>query len=47
MVSPFSREKMAGQIAALVKQEQPAAQIIREMFAQAEALLTEASQWVR
>ena len=38
---------MAGQIAALVKQEQPAAQIIREMFAQAEALLTEASQWVR
>ncbi len=38
---------MAGQIAALVKQEQPAAQIIREMFAQAEALLAEASQWVR
>ena len=26
---------MAGQIAALVKEEQPAAQIIREMFAQA------------
>ena len=38
---------MAGQIAALVKQEQPAAQIIREMVAQAEALLAEASQWVR
>ena len=30
---------MAGQIAALVKEEQPAAQIIREMFAQAEQLL--------
>ena len=38
---------MAGQIAALVKEEQPAAQIIREMFAQAEPLLAEAAKWVR
>ena len=38
---------MAGQIAALVKEEQSAAQIIREMFAQAETLLSEASKWVK
>lgn len=38
---------MAGQIAALVKEEQPAARIIREMFAQAEQLLAEAAKWVR
>lgn len=38
---------MSGQIAALVKEEQPAAQIIREMFAQAEQLLAEAAKWVR
>lgn len=38
---------MAGQIAALVKEEQPAARIIREMFAQAETLLAEATKWVR
>lgn len=38
---------MAGQIAALVKEEQPAARIIREMFAQAETLLAEAAKWVR
>ena len=38
---------MAGQIAALVKEEQPAAQIIREMFAQAETLLAEAAKWVK
>lgn len=38
---------MAGQIAALVKEEQPAAQIIREMFAQAETLLAEAGKWVK
>ena len=38
---------MAGQIAALVKEEQPAAQIIREMFTQAEQLLAEAAKWVR
>ena len=38
---------MAGQIAALVKEEQPAAQIIRQMFAQAEQLLAEAAKWVK
>ena len=31
----------------LQKEEQPAAQIIREMFAQAEQLLAEAAKWVR
>ena len=38
---------MCGQIAGLVNKEQPAAQIIREMFAQAEELLKGAAQWVR
>ena len=38
---------MAGQIAALVNEEQPAAQIIREMFTQAESLLSEAAKWVK
>jgi enoyl-[acyl-carrier protein] reductase II len=38
---------MAGQIAALVKKEQPAAEIIREMFGEAEAVLGGANKWVR
>ena len=38
---------MCGQIAGLVNREQPAAEIIREMFAQAEELLKGAAQWVR
>ncbi|MGN1248713.1 MAG: nitronate monooxygenase, partial [Candidatus Spyradocola sp.] len=38
---------MCGQIAGLVKKEQPAAEIIREMFDEAEALLKGAAQWVR
>lgn len=38
---------MAGQIAAIVKKEQPAAEIIREMFAEAEKLLSEGTKWVR
>jgi putative enoyl-(acyl-carrier-protein) reductase II len=38
---------MAGQIAALVKKEQPAAEIIREMFGEAEAILGGATKWVR
>ena len=37
---------MAGQIAALVKKEQPAAEIIQEMFAEAEKLLAEAPKWL-
>lgn len=38
---------MAGQIAALIKKEQPAADIIREMFEGAEKLLSEAAAWVK
>ena len=38
---------MCGQIAGLVNKEQPAAEIIREMFDQAEELLKGAAQWVR
>ena len=38
---------MCGQIAGLVNKEQRAAEIIREMFAQAEELLKGAAQWVR
>ena len=38
---------MAGQIAALVKKEQSAAGIIREMFEEAEALLSEGRKWLR
>ena len=38
---------MSGQIAALVKKEQPAAEIIREMFTEAEQILSEATKWVR
>ena len=37
---------MAGQIAALVKKEQPAVEIIQEMFAEAEKLLAEAPKWL-
>ncbi|NLT58693.1 MAG: enoyl-[acyl-carrier-protein] reductase FabK [Clostridiales bacterium] len=37
---------MAGQIAALVNREQPAAEIIREMFSQAERILSEGTKWV-
>lgn len=38
---------LAGQCAALVKREQPAAEIIREIFAEAETLLKGANQWVK
>ncbi|MGX8700768.1 enoyl-[acyl-carrier-protein] reductase FabK [Caproiciproducens sp.] len=38
---------MAGQIAALVDKEQPAAEIIREMFGEAEAVLGGAGRWVK
>jgi len=37
----------AGQIAALVNREQPAAEIIEEMMRKAEHLLIEAAQWVK
>lgn len=38
---------MAGQIAAMVKREQPAAEIIREIMDEAEPILRGASKWVR
>ena len=38
---------LAGQISALVKKEQPAAEIITEIFAEAEQVLKGAGQWVR
>ena len=38
---------MSGQIAAIVNKEQSAAEIIREMFAEAEALLSEGRKWLR
>lgn len=38
---------MAGQSSALVKKEQPAAEMIREMFDEAEAILGGAGKWVR
>lgn len=38
---------LSGQVAALVKQEQPAADIIREVVEGAEPLLKEAAKWVR
>ena len=38
---------LAGQIAAMVKKEQPAAEIIREIFTEAEKVLNGATKWVR
>ena len=38
---------MAGQSAALVKQEQPAAEIVTEMFTEAEEILRGGTKWVR
>ena len=38
---------LAGQIAALVKKEQPAAEIVREVMEEAEPILLRASQWVK
>ncbi|MDD3261348.1 MAG: nitronate monooxygenase, partial [Oscillospiraceae bacterium] len=38
---------LAGQIAGLVKEEQPAAEIIQETCTQAEALLKGAAKWVK
>lgn len=38
---------LAGQISGLVKKEQPAAEIIEEIFAEAEEILKGASKWVR
>ena len=38
---------LSGQIAAMVKNEQPAAEIIREVIEEAEPILLRASQWVK
>lgn len=38
---------LAGQIAAMVNREQPAAEIIREMFSEAESVLGGAGKWLR
>ncbi len=38
---------LAGQIAAMVKKEQPAAEIVREVMEEAEPLLLRAAQWVK
>lgn len=38
---------MAGQIASMVKKEQPAAEIIRELFEEAETILNGAGKWVK
>ena len=38
---------LAGQIAALIKKEQPAAEIIQEIFAEAESVLKGACKWVK
>ena len=38
---------LSGQIAAMVKKEQPAAEIVREVMEEAEPVLLRASQWVK
>lgn len=38
---------LAGQIAAMVTKEQPAAEIVRELFTEAETILNGAKQWVK
>ena len=38
---------LSGQIAAMVKKEQPAAEIVKEVMEEAEAVLLKASQWIK
>ena len=38
---------LSGQIAAMVKEEQPAAEIVREVMESAETILKGAARWVR
>lgn len=38
---------LAGQISGMVSKEQPAAEMIAEMFAQAEDILKGAAKWIR
>ena len=41
------RAQLAGQAAAMVRREQPAAEIIQEVMGEAEAVLRTASSWVK
>ena len=38
---------LSGQIAAMVKKEQPAAEIVKEVMEETESLLLRAGQWVK
>ena len=38
---------LSGQIAAMVKKEQPAAEIVKEVMEEAEAVLLKATQWIK
>ena len=38
---------LSGQIAAMVKKEQPAAEIVKEVMEEAEPILLRAAQWVK
>ena len=38
---------LAGQVASMVKKEQPAREMIEEMFSQAEEVLNGATKWVK
>ena len=38
---------LSGQIAAMVKKEQPAAEIVKDVMEEAEPILLRASQWVK
>ena len=38
---------LSGQIAAIVRKEQPAAEIVKEVMEEAEPILRRASQWVK
>ena len=42
-----ARRVLCGQVAGLVKKEQPAAEILREVCEEAELLLKGASRWVK
>lgn len=43
----FSGIVLAGQVASMVKKEQPAREMIEEMFSQAEEVLNGATKWVK
>ncbi len=43
----FLRTVLAGQFASMVKKEQPAREMIEEMFSQAEEVLNGATKWVK